>query len=153
MKKLKNKVLAGFMLLVFFIFMFPVYGAYPYFRQDDATIYWYYTDEMPTAAWDASDGADHYIIELDWIRGDKTLQTYPLGTTTSLEMDIPAPRAGAFVVRVRACNDQDQCSDEWSASNDPTYARVDGQPKAWILIFSLAGTGPIIISKEEIPYG
>ncbi|MHA2010359.1 MAG: hypothetical protein ACXADW_20460 [Candidatus Hodarchaeales archaeon] len=128
--------------------MFPVFGAYPYFRHDDMTIHWYETDETATVAWNASAGATYYNVRANWIRGDAVLQEYPLGTTANLELVIPAPRAAAFVIGVQACNSSDECS-SWAESNNTTYATVDGQPKAWVLIFSLAGTGPIIISTKE----
>lgn len=148
--KIKTKLFTSFILLMFFIFMFPVFGAYPYFRHDDTTIYWYETDETVTTGWDASADTAYYKVRANWIRGDTLMQTYDLGTTTNLEMVIPAPRAAVFVIGVQACNSSDECS-SWAESNDPAYATVDGQPKAWLLIFSLAGTGPIIIStKEEI---
>jgi hypothetical protein len=153
MKSVKTKVFAGFLLCLFFIFMFPVFGAYPYYRHDDMAVYWYYTDETVTASWDEPTGSPaYYRVRANWIRGDKVLQTYNLGTTPNLDMVIPAPRAGAFVIGVQACDGSDQCS-PWAESSNDTYATVDGQPKAWLLIFSLAGTGPIIISKEEMPYG
>ncbi len=120
---------------------FYVY-AYNGFYQKDITIYWAKTNEPMVLEWDPVPNVNYYECKLDWIQGDKVLQTYSLGTTTNTQITITAPRAGVFVVRVRAC--EVSCSD-WVLSIDTKYATVDGEHKAWIIIFSLPGVGPIII--------
>jgi len=135
-----------FFLIMPLVLVNPVYSgfyvyAYDHFYQKDITIYWATTSETITLEWDASAGATYYECELNWMQGDKVLQTYSLGTTTNTQIIVTAPRAGVFIARVRACNTA--CS-VWSLSTDPTYAVVDGEHKAWIIIFSLAGPGPII---------
>jgi hypothetical protein len=136
-----------FFLITPLVLVNPVYSdfyihAYEGFYQKDITIYWAKTDEVLIAEWDASSGASYYECRLDWVQGDKILQTYPLGTTTDTQINITAPRAGIFIASVRACNGNG-CS-VWALSTDLTYATVDGEHKAWMIIFSLSGPGPIV---------
>lgn len=156
MKKIKRRLMKTifftcsilFFLTAPLVLVNPVYSdfyihAYEGFYQKDITIYWAKTNEIVTAEWDAVPNTSHYECKLDWIRGDKILQTYSLGTTTDTQISITAPRAGIFIASVRACNGN-ECS-IWALSTDLTYATVDGEYKAWIIVFSLAGSGPIII--------
>ena len=122
---------------------FYVY-AHNHFYQKDITIYWVRTDEVVTVEWDAEPYADYYEHKIEWIQGDKVLQTYQLGTTTNAQINITAPRAGVFVISGRVWVDG-ICSD-WVSSTDPMYAIVDGEHKGWLIIFTMAGPGPIIIN-------
>jgi len=138
-----------FFLIAPLVLVNPVYSdfyiyAYSGFYQKDITIYWAETDEVVTAEWDAVPNASYYECKLDWVRGDKILQTYSLGTTTDTQISITAPRAGMFIASVRSCDSNDVCS-VWVLSTDPNSATVDGEHKAWMIVFSLAGAGPIII--------
>jgi hypothetical protein len=137
-----------FFLITPLVLVNPVYSdfyiyAYGGFYQKDITIYWAKTDDVLTMEWDASAGTAYYECRLDWVQGDKILQTYSLGTTTDTQINITAPRAGVFIAGIRACDINDSCS-IWVFSTDPVYAVVDGEHKAWIIIFSLAGPGPFI---------
>jgi hypothetical protein len=115
----------------------------------DITIYWATTEDTITVSWDKDVGVDGFEIEMRWIRGDKVLQVYPTLYTTQNSLDIQIPRAGVFIVAVRAysltTSQGVKIYSGWAESNNSEYATVDGEHKAWIIICSLAGTGPITI--------
>jgi len=114
---------------------------------EDYTIYWVTTVETVTVSWDVSEGASRYEVVVRWFRGDKILQVYAVGDTADTQLSFTLPRAGAFVAAVRAYGPDPENPGEnlysgWALSTDPTYALVNGQAKAWIIIGAVPAPGP-----------
>lgn len=111
----------------------------------DATTYWGTTVEAVTIAWDASTGATRY----EWkAYHPETSMVILAGNTATTTIAITLPKAGHFVIRLRACKpaedlaDPDLCS-EWIDTLNATYAQVDGQAKSWWIYRVLAPPGDI----------
>jgi len=85
-------------------------------------------------AWDAVSGAVGYQIELLMVEPIPTV--YAIAETSDTNIPLKCPRDGHFVARVRSWNwksieNSEKQFSEWAASDDPTYATVDGQPMGW----------------------
>ena len=119
-------------LITFFLFASIVKLKATVERQWDGRIY-VSTDTL-TMAWNASDGATLYHVQaVDELH---TLATvYDLGTTTETSMTLTPPAITVLKYRVQACNEAG-CSG-WAESTDPTYAKVDGNPGAWRVLWKL----------------
>jgi len=111
----------------------------------DAMTYWGTTVEQATIAWDVSAGATKYEWEAFHPETSMVILT---GNTAATTITITLPKAGHFVIRLRACKPSadpagpDVCS-EWIDTLNVDYAQVDGQSKAWWIYRVLAPPGDI----------
>lgn len=106
--------------------------------KNDHVTYWGTTSETVTIAWDASIGATRY----EWqAYHPETSMTVLTGNTPGTTITINLPKAGHYVIRLRACTategDPDLCSD-WINTLDANYAQVDGQARSWWIYRVLA---------------
>ena len=113
----------------------------------DHATYWLSTDEPITVQWDPVENADSYDVIMVWVRGDTAVQVYNIAEDiTNTEFTInTAPKTATFVVGVRASNESGDS--EYSYSDDPSVASVDGESRSWVLRYYMPSPGPIIISK------
>jgi len=122
--------------LILFLHAFCVASAMQVF---DYVTYYMTTDQMVTAAWDASEGAEKYEIRLYCHERNEHL---PIGETTECQITFQLPRSGHYIAQVRAL-----CTgggSDWAESTNIEHAAVNGQPRAWWLYGYLDPPGPII---------
>lgn len=101
----------------------------------------YVSDSTITFAWDPSAGATYYKVEALWIDPKSGPVVFDLGTTTETQMVINRPKVGHFYLRVKACNDENECS-PWSESIDASKTQI-GKP--FRVYFKLPPVGDITI--------
>lgn len=98
--------------------------------------------------------AEYFELRLRLIDKDFAYPIVTVQATDTWEYEFNQPRAGNFVVECRSCraNSVDPlnpfCS-EWSISDDPTRATVDGNPMGWRVFWQLAKPSDLIIESSE----
>ena len=101
----------------------------------------YVTDSSIKLTWDAVNGAAYYEVQALWIDPKDNPVVYTIGQFTDTTVTINKPKVGHFYLRVRACNDENECS-PWSESIDPEKTQIK---KPFYIYFKLSPTGDIII--------
>ena len=91
------------------------------------------TDDPIIIAWTAGEGVEKYQIRALHKERNKYIE---FGTTAECEYTIVLPRSGHYIFEVRSLklkegSDDKYITSEWAVSNDPQYATVDGEPRAW----------------------
>jgi len=84
----------------------------------------YVVEETVTFTWAPSPDATYYKVQAVWIDPQMAVP-YDIGTTTEDWIQVPAPRAGHFYLRVQACNDYG-CS-RWAETINPADTET-GKP-------------------------
>ena len=116
----------------------------------DHVTYTLYTGEALTMAWDVVENAETYEVQLLRFEWDNEVVQEWVGITTTTQ-EISPPKAGMYIIQVRACNEAG-CSD-WAISTSVEFASVDGEPRSWWVYGYTAPPGPIVIGGSDDPQG
>lgn len=148
---MKNTLLA-IMVIVFGIlaafadFVSAEMYQYPGGAFDGKDLYTYVgtTDLELKVEWTPVTDATGYQLELYSVNRNAYVAR---ASTPSPNLTFKVPNQGMYIVRIRAVRQlaagADPINSDWSTSDDPTVALVDGNPRGWWIYGFLAPPGPI----------
>ena len=112
--------------------------------QHDHVTYYIMSGESLTATWDEVEGTDitydFQVLRFEW--DNEVIQEWT--EITVLEQEFTVPKAGMYIIRVRACNAAGDVS-EWAESTNLEYAMVDNVARSWWIYGYTAPPGEIVI--------